>query len=193
MAIEYQLHAATPAAWLEAVMADFDTFLLDHAANERKASAMAMSMVAHYPDRTQMVEKLIELAIEELNHYKQVVKLVFGRGLELGADIKDPYVNQLRHHVRRPSEAFLLDRLLLGSIIEARGAERFALVAETVEEKGLSNFYRSLASSEERHHLLFIQLAELYFPPGEIRLRLTEWLEIEAQVMSRLPITARLH
>ncbi|HAB46408.1 MAG TPA: tRNA-(ms[2]io[6]A)-hydroxylase, partial [Gammaproteobacteria bacterium] len=30
--------------WLQCVLADFETFLQDHAANERKASSMAMSM-----------------------------------------------------------------------------------------------------------------------------------------------------
>ena len=38
-------------AWLECVLANFDEFLIDHAANERKASTMAMSLVAHYPDK----------------------------------------------------------------------------------------------------------------------------------------------
>ena len=40
------LKIASAQEWLEAVLGSFDEFLLDHAANERKASAMAMSMVA---------------------------------------------------------------------------------------------------------------------------------------------------
>ena len=38
------LRSRTPAAWAAAVLADFDAFLLDHAACERKASATAMSL-----------------------------------------------------------------------------------------------------------------------------------------------------
>ena len=38
--------------WVEAVMADFDAFLQDHADCERKASGMALSLVAKYPNRT---------------------------------------------------------------------------------------------------------------------------------------------
>ena len=45
------LKVASAQDWLDTVLGSFDEFLLDHAANERKASAMAMSMVAHYPDR----------------------------------------------------------------------------------------------------------------------------------------------
>ena len=37
-----RLRTASSKTWLEAVLSDFDTFLLDHAACERKASAMAM-------------------------------------------------------------------------------------------------------------------------------------------------------
>ena len=37
--------------WINAVIGDFDTFLTDHANCERKASAMAMSFVAKYPNR----------------------------------------------------------------------------------------------------------------------------------------------
>ena len=48
----------TPAAWIEAVLADFDTFLRDHASAEKKASGMAINMISHYPDRTRLVEFL---------------------------------------------------------------------------------------------------------------------------------------
>ena len=45
-------------------MGDFDRFLIDHAACERKASATAMSFVVRYPDRDRVLEPLIALAIE---------------------------------------------------------------------------------------------------------------------------------
>ena len=40
-----ELLAATPQEWIEAVLADFDAFLIDHANCERKASALVMSLV----------------------------------------------------------------------------------------------------------------------------------------------------
>ena len=84
--------------WLQCVLADFETFLQDHAANERKASSMAMSMVTHYPDRTQLTRAMIDLALEELNHFRQVYRLIEARGSNLTADVKDHYVNALRQH-----------------------------------------------------------------------------------------------
>jgi len=63
----------TPQNWAEGVIEAMDDFLPDHAAAEKKASSMAMTMVSHYPDRPELVMAMIDLAIEELNHYRAVV------------------------------------------------------------------------------------------------------------------------
>ena len=86
---------------------------------------MAMSMVAHYPDRARLVTEMIDLALEEMNHFRQVYRLIEARGLMLTADDKDPYVNALRRRMDKTREPYLLDRLLTGSVIEARGQSDF--------------------------------------------------------------------
>ena len=43
-------------------MNDFDSFLQDHANNVRKALAMAISFVAKYPDRLEIIPELIDTA-----------------------------------------------------------------------------------------------------------------------------------
>ncbi|MEY3006572.1 MAG: hypothetical protein RI942_914, partial [Pseudomonadota bacterium] len=68
------LRQATSRDWIDTVMADFDTFLLDHAAAEKKASGMAISMLSHYPDKVELVSTMADLAVEELTHYREVVK-----------------------------------------------------------------------------------------------------------------------
>ena len=187
------LRYATPAAWTDAVLADFDSFLQDHAAAEKKASGMAMSMVSHYPDRFDLVAAMADLAIEELTHYREVVKWLHKRGLSTAADRKDPYVLGFRESLRQGSDTYLLDRLLIASIIEARGAERFALVAAALDESALKKFYQSIARSEERHYLLFLELAGKYLPQRDIEARWDELLDIEAGLVANLPIRAALH
>jgi tRNA-(ms[2]io[6]A)-hydroxylase len=86
-----------------------------------------------------------------------------------------------------------MDRLLVAGIIEARGAERFGLVADALPEGRLRRFYRSITQSEEGHEALFIELADLYFDPAETRLRLDELLDIEADIIARLPLRPALH
>lgn len=182
--------------WLSKVLSNFDEFLLDHAANERKASSMAMSMVAHYPDKQKLVAAMIDLALEELNHFRQVFRLSCERGLKLTDDQKDPYVNDLHKHMRRQSKQtneYLLDRLLAAAVIETRGAERFTLLAENLTDPLLQTFYATLAKSELNHGDLFVHLANHYFSSAQVTERLAEWLVIENTVLQALSIRARLH
>jgi tRNA-(ms[2]io[6]A)-hydroxylase len=183
----------TPAEWTETVLADFDSFLQDHAAAEKKASGMAISMLSHYPDRVELVAAMADLAIEELSHYREVVKWLHRRGLLTTADQKDPYVIEFRKAIRGGTEAYLLDRLLTASIIEARGAERFGLVAEALEPGELKKFYESISRSEERHYELFLELAALYIEPEIIQQRWQQLLEVEAGIVAGLPLRPALH
>lgn len=187
------LRYTTPTDWTHAVMADFDSFLLDHAAAEKKASGMAMSMVSHYPDKTDIVREMTDLAVEEMVHFKQVVKLILERGIVMGADEKDPYINQLRKLFRQGTEFFLLDRLLIAGIIEARGYERFQLVADALATGKEKQFYQAIAKSEAKHSHVFIELAGLYFSQDEIDQRLDELLDAEATICAKLPFRAALH
>ena len=174
-------------------MTDFDSFLLDHAAAEKKASGMAMSMLSHYPDRVELVAAMADLAVEELSHYREVVKWIHRRGLLTAGDTKDAYVLALREHIRQGREAYLLDRLLTASVIEARGAERFGLVAEALSPGPLKKFYQSIARSEERHFELFLELAEKYLARDVIAQRWDELLDAEAAIAAQLPIRSALH
>lgn len=183
----------TPIDWVETVVSNFEPFLLDHANAEKKAASMAMTMVSHYPDRQRLVTEMIDLALEEMSHFRAVAKLIAERGLQLAPDEKDPYVNQMRKATRRGSEAFLIDRLLIGGIVEARGAERFGLVADALEAGPLKRFYRSITRSEVNHHRLFVDLAMEYGDQTAVAMRLEELLEVEAEVVRKLPIRAALH
>ena len=186
--------ASSSCEWLQSVQKNFDAFLIDHALNERKASASAMTLVAHYPDRAELVEVMIELAIEELNHFKQVMKIIASRNLIIENEKKDPYVNELRRHMKKSdSGAYLLDRLLSGAVIEARGEERFSLLAENLSDQALRSFYARISASEARHFCLFLDLADKYFHRKTIEDRLSEWIEIEKLAIESLPITNRLH
>ncbi len=191
--MKHSLGISSPQEWLAAVLDNFDEFLIDHAANEKKASAVAMSLISHYPDKTLLVEEMIDLALEELNHYRQVMKLMLKRNLVPLADEKDPYVNKLIKKIRRGSEQYFLDRLLTASLIEARGAERFDMVAGALEEPTLAEFYRILSVNEAHHHTLFLNLANTYFPSDLVTDRWHEWVDIEAEIIAKLPIRSRVH
>ncbi|MBH79375.1 MAG: tRNA-(ms[2]io[6]A)-hydroxylase [Gammaproteobacteria bacterium] len=183
----------TPADWLPVVMEDFHSFLQDHASCEKKASGMALNIASHYPDRPKLVNAMAELAVEELSHYRQVVRLLTDKGLQPGADIKDAYVNQLNGLIRRGTEHYLLDRLLLGAVIERRGSERFGLIAQALPEGPDRRFYEAIAASEARHWRLFVDLATLECGHLDHQQRLTQLTEAEAQIMRNQPRRPALH
>ena len=86
-----------------------------------------------------------------------------------------------------------MDRLLTAAIIEARGCERFGLIAASHPDPIMQQFYQRITDSEAKHHLLFIRLAEQYLAKEAIEQRLDELLNIEADIVASLPLRAALH
>ncbi len=188
------LECSSSPQWIAAVMNDFDAFLQDHANCERKASAMAMSFVAKFPDRVEIIPELIETAIEELEHFQSVYEIMMRRGVLLPAQMgKDDYVQQLVDKCRSGREERFLDRLLLASIVECRGAERFKLVYENLEDNELKGFYNQLWASEAKHGNIFVNMALNYFDKKFVYARLEELNLAEAKVLQSLPIRSALH
>ncbi len=194
MKFSIELACTSSPQWVSAVVNDFEAFLQDHANCERKASAMAMSFVAKFPDRVEIIPELIETAIEELEHFQAVYKIMEQRGVQLPAQMgKDVYVQQLVDHCRSGREERFLDRLLLASIVECRGAERFRLVYENLTDPELKRFYQELWASEAKHGNIFVKMALNYFEETSVYNRLEELNQAEAQVLQSLPIKPALH
>ena len=188
-----RLRTETPPEWIDVVLGDFDAFLIDHAACERKASATALKVVTHYSDRTLLVRELIPFAQEELEHYAQVMGIILDRGLSTRPDEKDPYVGGLMRLIQRGPERYFLDRLLVLGVVEARGCERFGMVAEALDPGPLKRFYTDITRSEARHHGLFVRLAKEYFPAPTVQTRLDELLDAEAELVAQLPHRPAVH
>ena len=109
------------------------------------------------------------------------------------ADRRDPYIHGLRELIRTGSRAYFLDQLLVFGIVEARGCERFGLVAGGLPPGPLKDFYVDITRSEARHHGLFVRLARRYFPDDEVEARLDTLLESEAALVAGLPLRSALH
>ncbi len=187
------LLVATHPDWVKVVLSDFDAFIQDHANCERKASALAMSLVVKHPDRTRIVPALIALAQEELEHFRQVYELMVSRGLALVKDTQDPYVNQLAACMRHGREPRFLDRLLVSSLVECRGAERFRIIADALEDQSLKDFYTSLWKAETKHGHQFVDMALEYADAESTMARLLELAEREAEIVQALAWRASLH
>lgn len=194
--MKYSLDLAykTPPAWANEVLKDFDAFLQDHADCERKASSMAMNFVAKCPDRTEIIPELIETALEELEHFKLVYDLMEKRGIRLKDRMpKDVYIEELMKLCRNGRDDRLLDRMLLASIIECRGAERFRLIEEALEDSELKKFYKMLWTSEAKHGNIYVEMALKYWPRETVYQRLNELNNAEGKICENLEWRAALH
>ncbi len=195
--MQYKIELLCPSsdAWLNTVLNDFSAFLQDHADCERKASAMAMSFVAKYPERTEIIPELIETGIEELGHFQQVYTFMEQKGIPLAKEMApDPYIRELMalSHGGTPETRFR-DRLLLASIIESRGCERFKRVSEAQEDEDIRRFYKLLWASEAKHTHIFVHMALRYFDKAAVDRRIKELITAEAEILEELPLRAALH
>lgn len=194
MKLNLDVKVASSQAWIDAVMSDFDSFLQDHADCERKASAMAMSFVAKYPDRKEIIPDLIATGIEELEHFQSVYELMASRGIPLSHSIgEDPYVKALLKLCHSGRNERFLDRLLIASVVETRGAERFRLVSEAQKDPEMHRFYKILWASEAKHGHMFVKLALNYFPQVQVYSRLEWWIDRESEIIQQLEIRSALH
>ncbi len=194
MKLSIDLKSSSSQEWLDAVMADFPSFLRDHADCERKASSLSMSLVAKYHDRVAIVPELIKTALEELEHFQQVYQVMQKIGVQLNHEIgKDQYAVALVSLCRPAIEDRFMDRLILGSIMECRGAERFKMVSDALPAGELKEFYKMLWTTEAKHGNIFVKFALEYFDEKKVYERLEELMIAEAEILQELPIKAALH
>lgn len=192
--MEIKLKYNTPAEWAKQVVENIDVFLQDHADAERKVANMCLSLIAKYPDKRDIIADLNQIAVEELLHFKQVYDIMYKRGLTIDSEFKkDPYMKGLSSVIREDTQERLLDRLILASVAEMRGVERFKLISEVTEDKELKKFYSNLYLQEKEHVDIFLQLAERYFSTEEVESRLEEILIKEGEVIEYLPWRPAIH
>lgn len=198
-----ELAHKTDAAWARAVGAHPVELLCDHAHCELGAAASAQALIHRHARDTGLVERMGALAAEELAHFRQVHGLIAERGGRLEPGLPNPYVEGLLKAAKRSSgpwlsamgerDAGLLDRLLVGGLVEARSHERFGLLAEHLADPELRALYAELGPSELGHAHLFPKLATERFDADRVERRAAELVALEGELVAGLPFAPRMH
>lgn len=186
----------TDPRWVDLANLSIEEILTDHAFCEQKAATTCISLITKYPDRTRLVSELAPIVTEEWGHFRSVLAELEKRGLKLGRQRKDEYVNHLIAFQRKGGdfEERFLDQLLTMAMIEARSCERFKRLSEGLPDEYLRNFYRRFMESEAGHYHLFINLAEGYLGKEKVKKRWAEWLIFEAGLMKNMEVRGdRIH
>lgn len=190
------LQLPTDPRWVNLAGITLEEILTDHAFCEQKAATSCISIIQRNGEKEKLVTCLSPIVTEEWGHFRLVLAELHRRGLKLGRQRKDEYVNALISFQQKggDAEGRLLDQLLTMALIEARSCERFKRLSEGLEDEYLKKFYRRFMESEAGHYTLFIELAETYIDKERVRHRWKEWLEYEAAVISKLELRGdRIH
>ncbi len=190
------LQLPTDPRWVDLADRSMEEILTDHAFCEQKAATSCISLIQRYSHLEKLVEELSPIVTEEWGHFRLVLAELGKRGLRLGRQRKDVYVNSLMEFEKKGGndEGRLLDKLLICALIEARSCERFKRLSEGLEDPYMRDFYRRFMESEAGHYTLFINLAEEFVGKEKTRLRWQEWLTYEAELMSKLVLRGdRVH
>ncbi len=190
------LQLPTDPRWVDLAAISLEDILTDHAFCEQKAATTCITLVQRYSELEKLVRELAPIVTEEWGHFRLVLAELQKRGLKLGKQRKDEYVNALLEFQQKGGdpEGRLLDQLLTMALIEARSCERFKRLSEGLKDPSLQQFYRRFMESEAGHYTLFIELAETYLDKDRVRKRWQEWLAYEATVMQKIAVRGdRIH
>ncbi|WP_400079985.1 tRNA-(ms[2]io[6]A)-hydroxylase [Winogradskyella sp. R77965] len=189
------LKLPTDPRWVNIVEKNIEDILTDHAYCEQKAASTAISLIVSFPEYTELVQEMIELANEEMSHFKMVHDLILERGWILGRDRKDDYVITLIKFFPKGGSRTtqLVHRLLYAALIEARSCERFRLLSEALEDKKLAKFYKKLMISEASHYTMFLNFARQYGERKEVDEKWQQLLAYEAEIMKNLSNKETIH
>lgn len=189
------LKLPTDPRWVNIVEKNIEDILTDHAYCEQKAASTAISLIVSFPEYTELVQEMIELANEEMSHFKMVHDKILEHGWTLGRDRKDDYVIALIKFFPKGGSRTtqLVHRLLYAALIEARSCERFRLLSEELEDKKLAKFYRKLMISEAGHYTMFLNFARQYGDRKEVDEKWQQLLDYEAEIMKDLGNKETIH
>ncbi len=190
------LQLPTDPRWVNLAEMELAEILTDHAYCEQKAATTCITFIQRYPECEKLVDELSPIVTEEWGHFRAVLGELKKRGLALGIQRKDVYVNKLIEFHKKGGgrQDRLLDSLLQMALIEARSCERFKRLSEGLDDAYMRNFYRKFMESEAGHYTTFITLAMEYIPENKVRARWKEWLMYEAQIMKDIELRGdRIH
>lgn len=190
------LQLPTDPRWINLAQKSMEEILTDHAYCEQKAATSCISLIQQYNSREKLVSELAPIVTEEWGHFRLVLAELQKRGLKLGRQRRDEYVNALLSFQQKggSEEGRLLDQLLTMALIEARSCERFKRLSEGLNDGYFRNFYRRFMESEAGHYTLFIELAETYIEKEKVRRRWKEWLNFETEVIKCMDVRGnRMH
>jgi tRNA-(ms[2]io[6]A)-hydroxylase len=185
--------AQLPDTWLPKIRKNLGPVLVDHAHLERKAASSALNL-EKYVELHDRVSDLNAIAIEELQHFELVLRLLRERDIAFTNPQRSPWISGMMQKVRKGRKEQVIDHLVVLALVEGRSCEKFQILAEGVRDidAPLADFYASLVESEGNHYATYLIMARRIDEAAADR-RLDYFLDLDAELIRQPNPLPMLH
>lgn len=178
---------------------DYVYFLAGDGKFPDKKAAFSVELAAkdETPLARDIIRKMLALVKEELMHFEQVLDVMRRQKVDYVRLSASRYAGGMIKKVRTYEPAALMDKLIIGALIEARSCERFARLAPRLDP-AIGQFYLRLLKSEARHYQDYLSLAK-QVAEQDVKLaagfdqRVQELAEVEASLIASEDTEFRFH
>ncbi len=161
--------------------------------NLKKAEKLNKSIIGRsdFEHSDLIISKMVLLIREELHHFCPVLKIMLDRGIPYANITASRYAKTLIQNCKIHEPQIFIDKQICGAYIEAHSCERFAALAQFVDQE-LAVFYVSLLLSEARHFTDYLELAAT-IAKNDITERVRFFGQLEAKLISDNDHDFKLH
>ena len=187
------LQVATCPDWARQLESAGDKILLDHTHWEKESASWCLKLLLAYCDNESLSIAMSNLITQKLSRFQQMRELITSLGIGFRRQQPIGYDKRLKQLIVKKEPGRVVDRLLISALQEARSYERFALIAEKIEDTTIAQRYLTFVENDPKNYVTFIDLAKDYQDELTISKRLDELAAYEASLINEGGAKPRLH
>jgi len=187
------LHIPTRPTWALQLESDLDKILLDHTHWEKVSARWCLNLLLAYCDNETLSMEMTKMINQKLSQFQEMRELLKSQAILFARQQPIGYDKRLKELIVNKEPDRVVDRLLVSALQEARSYERFAFMANCLEDDTVAGHYQELVKSDPENYSTFIDLATHYKAEAEVFSRLDELAVYESELIKTGGAKPRLH
>lgn len=187
------LHIPTRPTWALQLESDLDKILLDHTLWEKESARWCLNLLLAYCDNETLSMEMTKMINQKLSQFQEMRELLKSQAILFARQQPIGYDKRLKELIVNKEPDRVVDRLLVSALQEARSYERFAFMANCLEDDTVAGHYQELVKSDPENYSTFIDLATHYKAEAEVFSRLDELAVYESELIKTGGAKPRLH
>jgi len=187
------LHIPTPAIWSLQLESNLDKIMLDHTHWEKESARWCLNLLLAYCNNETLSIAMTKMINQKLAQFQDMRELLKSQKVFFTRQQPIGYDKRLKEVIEKREPQRVVDRLLVSALQEARSYERFAFMANCLEDQTVAGHYQDLVKSDPENYSTFIDLATHYRPESDVFSRLDELAVYESELINPGGAKPRLH